>query len=264
MSVLLGLVGSARGQAADTSAPAVTSMQSSPAPAASGADYLAQVHAEFTPENRRYSRIRTLLGFLSPFYAIATSLILLFTGLSARMRDVAHRMFRHRYGRMLVYFTLFTLVGFVLDFPLSWYSGFRLEHQFSLSNQSFAKWLIDEGKGSLIGIVALGATGLIALAYAAIERNERSWWLWLGLGTLPVLLVSVLIQPLVIDPMFNKFTPLKDQVLKQDILALAPRPTSRQKVYEVDKSQQTKKYNAYVNGSAPRSASSCGTRRSRA
>ena len=252
LTVALEIVGSARGQAPDTSAPAVTAMQSAPEPAKSEADYLAQVHAEFTPENRRYSRIRTLLGFLSPFYAIATSMILLFTGLSARMRDVAHRLFRHRYGRMLVYFTLFTLVGFVLDFPLSWYSGFALEHQFNLSNQSFAKWLIDEGKGSLVGIVALGATGLIALAYAAIDKNERTWWLWLGVGTLPVLLVAVLIQPLFIDPLFNKFTPLKDQVLKQDILALAAKAEiPGRNVYEVDKSQQTKKYNAYVNGFGP-------------
>src|SRR5262249_17181134 len=58
-----------------------------------------------------------------------------------------------------------------------------------------------------------------------------------------------LLQPLVVDPLFNKFTPLRDQQLKAHILELAERAgIPGRKVYEVDRSAQTVKYNAYVNG----------------
>jgi Zn-dependent protease with chaperone function len=60
---------------------------------------------------------------------------------------------------------------------------------------------------------------------------------------------AVVIQPLVVDPLFNRFEPLRDQHLKARILALAERAgIPGRNVYQVDKSRQTKTFNAYVNG----------------
>ena len=212
-------------------------------------DYPAEVRANFTPENRRYASIRATLGFVGPLLDIGVGLLFLFTGLSARMRDIAYARFKGRYGRILVYFVLFTLASFMVEFPLSWYSGFALEHQFGLSNQTFAAWLGDQGKDLLVSLFFLGAVGLVSLAYMAIEKSPRHWWLWVGLGTIPVIVIGVLITPLVIDPLYNKFVPLRDQSLKEKILALAAKAEiPGRNVYQVDKSKQTKKYNAYVTG----------------
>jgi len=235
----------------DTAAAAAPggSLAAAVAPAASPEARVAEVRANFTPENRSYSSKRQLLGFLDPLYGIALGLLILFTGLSARMRDVAHRAGTRRYPRVLVYIVLYTLVAFVLGFPLAWYEGFALEHQFGLSNQGFGAWIGDELKGAAVGIFFFGVIPLVALAYGAIRKSPRRWWLWLGVGTVPVIVIASLIQPLVIDPLFNKFTPLRDQQLKQEILDLAGRAgIPGRNVYEVDKSAQTKKYNAYVNG----------------
>jgi Zn-dependent protease with chaperone function len=212
-------------------------------------DYLAEVRANFTPENRAYAARRTMLGFLEPLWAIAVGLVILFSGFSARMRDIAHGFGHRRYVRILVFFTLYTILGFVLTFPIAWYGGFALEHQFGLSNQSLSTWLADELKGQAISIVFLGVIPLLLLVYRAIEKSPRRWWLWLALGTLPVIVFSELIQPVVVDPIFNKFTPLQDQHLKGEILALAAKADiPARNVYQVDKSAQTKKINAYVNG----------------
>ena len=63
---------------------------------------------------------------------------------------------------------------------------------------------------------------------------------------------GTLIEPLVIDPLYNKCRPLQDQELRAKILTLAARAgIPGRNVYEVDKSRQTKKYNAYVNGFGP-------------
>ena len=212
-------------------------------------DYVAEVRANFTPENRSYWSTRSTLGFIRPLYDVGVALLLLFSRLSARMRDVAYARAASRYPRVLIYLVLYLVVSFVLDFPFSWYRGFALEHQYGLSNQSFGAWLAEGGKDAAVSFVLLGLTGLVSLCTLVIEKSPRRWWLWIGLGTLPVIVAGTLIQPLVVDPLYNRFTPLRDQELKGKILALAAKADiPGRNVYQVDKSKQTKKLNAYVNG----------------
>jgi STE24 endopeptidase len=211
--------------------------------------YVAQIRADYTAENRAYATTRAVLGFIEPLYAIAVGLLLLFSGISARVRDVAAAWATGRYGRILIFFVLYSLIAYALSFPLTWYHDYAVEHRFHFSNQTWMQWLGDEGKGLAIAIVSFGFTGLVALAYLGIEKSPRRWWMWLALGTLPVVVFATLIEPLVFDPLFNKFTPLRDQALRSEIVALAEKAgIPGRKVYQVDKSTQTKKYNAYVNG----------------
>ena len=212
-------------------------------------DYVAEVRANFTPENRGYAGKRVSLAFIEPLYGLIVALLLLFSGLSARIRDIAHRIGRNRYVRVLVYFTLYSIVGYILSFPFSWLQGFALEHQYNLSNQTFGAWFTDELKGLGLGVFFLGIVPLVALSYWGIAKSPRRWWLWLAIGSLPVIVLGVLLQPLVIDPAFNKFTPLKDKQLERKILDLAEKAgIPGRRVFEVDKSAQTKKINAYVSG----------------
>jgi Zn-dependent protease with chaperone function len=219
------------------------------APAPSPRDYIAEVRANFTAENRAYSGTRTVLDFVAPLYGLLVSLIILFSGLAAKMRDVAHDLGQRLYVRVLVFLFLYTIADFVLGFPLTWYQGYALEHQYGLSTQSFGAWFAEQGKSAAVGIVFFGVVPILALAYRAIRRWPRHWWLPMALGTLPLIVAGALIQPPIIDPLYNKFTPLRDQHLKARILELAARAEiPGRRVYEVNKSAQTVKYNAYVNG----------------
>jgi Zn-dependent protease with chaperone function len=217
-----------------------------------GGDHVAEVRASFTPENRAYWTTRTVLGLLAPLYSIGVALLLLFTGVSARLRDLAFAWFRGRYARTLVFVVLLTAVFFVLEFPLTWYLGHALEHRYGLSEQSFGGWLGEQGIGLLVNVALFGVIPLVLLAYRAIEKSPRRWWLWFGLASIPLTIAVTLLQPLVVDPLTNTFVPLRDQQLKAEILALAERaeiPSRR--VFEVNKSKQTKKFNAYVSGFGP-------------
>jgi Zn-dependent protease with chaperone function len=235
-----------------TTAPAADSLPADTAAAAALApprDLLAEVHANFTPENRAYSHTRVVLDFIEPIYAVLLCLLLLFSGASARMRDIAGGFGHRRYVLVLVYFTLFTLVTFLLTLPFSWYRGFALEHQYGLSTQAFGPWLTDELKGEGFTILCFAVIPLVALGYRAIEKFPRTWWLWLGVGSVPVVVAATLLSPLVFEPAFNKFTPLRDVALREQILDLAGRAgIPGRRVYEVDRSAQTKKFNAYVSG----------------
>ena len=212
-------------------------------------DYIADVRASFTSENRAYARRRAWLALIDPFYTIGVGLLLLFGGFAAKIRDIAEAMGSKRYVRVLVFLTLYSLIAWVLTFPLAWYSGFALEHQYRLSTQSFGAWLADELKGQVVIVVFLGVVPALSLAYRVMEKQPRRWWVWLAAGTFPIVAAVTLIEPIVIDPVFNHFTPLGDRELRAEIVALAEKAgIPGRNVYEVDQSTRTTKYNAYVNG----------------
>jgi Zn-dependent protease with chaperone function len=173
----------------------------------------------------------------------------MFTGLSARFRDIAVGLGHRRYVRVLVFFALYSLAVFLLSLPLAWYEEFALEHQYGLSTQTLGAWLLDSVKGLVTSVISVGVIPLLALAWRAVERSPRRWWLWIAAGTLPVAVAAMLLEPLVLDPLFNKFQPLQDAGLRTEILALAKRAgIPARHVYEVDMSTRTRKLNAYVNG----------------
>jgi len=196
----------------------------------------------------RHSRLLDILYFVGFVYGCAVLVIVLKSGISVRLRDFASRA-TWPFVVAMVYFALLSVVTTILEFPLAFYRGFVVPHQFNLTNQSFASWLGDFGKGFAVDVV-IGCF-LAALTLFAIRR-VRQWWIALWLGSIPLIILGVVVTPLIIDPLFNKFEPLKDERLRNDLLAEASRAgIEGSRVYQVDKSKQTKEMNAYVTGIGP-------------
>ncbi|HYC61984.1 MAG TPA: M48 family metallopeptidase [Thermoanaerobaculia bacterium] len=204
---------------------------------------------QVTDEMRRHTRLREVLYFVGVAWSFGTLVLLLATGLSRRMRDAAARVTKKPFFIAMIYVVLFVIVMALLDLPLSYYSGFVVPHRFDLTEQTFGSWLGDFLKGLGVSIVISSVVG--AFAFLAIRRIRR-WWIVLWLFTVPLIILLVVVQPIVLDPIFNKFEPLKDQLLRQKLLDLASRAgIEGSRVYQVNKSKQTKTMNAYVNGIGP-------------
>ena len=202
-----------------------------------------------TEEMIRHSRILDTLYFAGFAIGIVELLLILALGISTRLRDFAARSSKHIYVTSILYVILFTIVTAILDFPLSYYAGFAVPHQFQLTHQSFAAWLGDEAKALGVGIVFSVIVIPVALL---LIRKFRRWWLVLSIAAIPLTILLVVIVPIVVDPIFNRFEPLKDQVLKQRLLSeAASAGIEGSRVYQVDKSKQTTEMNAYVTGLGP-------------
>ncbi len=211
-----------------------------------GAD---RFEVRITDEMVRHSRIRDVLYFVGNAWGAVMMLLLLFTSASRRIRDAGLRVTKNPFLAAMIAIALFICALAILDFPLAYYSGFHVPHQFDLTDQTFGSWIVDMLKGLAVNLAILMPLG--ALALLAMRRVKR-WWLALWLGSIPVILTAVILQPIVLDPIFNKFEPLRDEVLRQKLLDLASRAgIEGGRVYEVDKSKQTKTMNAYVNGIGP-------------
>ena len=204
---------------------------------------------EITDEMIRHSRIRDVLYFVGNAWAMATMVVLLVTPVSRKIRDFAARVTKRPVPMSMIYIAIFTLAVAVIDFPLVYYSDYVVSHQFDLTDQTFGAWMLDQVKGIGVAMVIGALVGSLALY--AIRRFER-WWLVLWVGSIPLILLMVVIQPVVLDPIFNKFEPLKNAQLRAKLLDLASRAgIEGGRVYQVDKSKQTKTLNAYVNGIGP-------------
>jgi Zn-dependent protease with chaperone function len=195
----------------------------------------------------QYYRSGNILWVVSRLVGLAIPALLLFTGFSARMRSLARRIGRKWFFIVGGYFILYSLLAYVLDLPLAYYAGYVRQHAYGLSNQTFQKWLVDSLKGLTVQMV-VGCL-LLWLPYLLMRRSPRRWWLYTSLLALPAMVCMMLIQPIWIAPLFNHFGPMKDTRLEAQILGLAQRAgIEGGRVFEVNKSVDTKMVNAYVTG----------------
>ena len=202
---------------------------------------------EPTPEALSYHRSGNVLWVVDNVWGLLVPAVFLFAGFSAALRTWAHRVGRKWFFAMALYFIVFSAVTFVIDLPRVYYESFAREHAYGLSNQTFTKWATDQITGFIIGIV--GGVAFLWVPYLLLKKSPRRWWLYTGLAAIPFIVLVVLVQPIWIDPLFNKFGPMKDKALEADILHLAERAgIEGGRVFEVAKSEDTKAVNAYVNG----------------
>jgi Zn-dependent protease with chaperone function len=172
---------------------------------------------------------------------------ILATGFSARLRDWAWRIGRKWYFALAVYFILFSILTGIIDLPRVYYEGFVREHAYGLSNQTIQKWWSDQ----LITLALSCIIGplVVWVPYLLLRKSPRRWWLYSALALIPFIIVGNLVAPIWISPLFNKFEPMQDKALESRILALADRAgIEGSRVFQVNKSVDTKTLNAYVAG----------------
>lgn len=180
-------------------------------------------------------------------WVMTIPLVILVTGASARLREVARSLGRNWFGTVAVYVVLFLLVRFAAELPLRYYSGFIRQHSYGLSNQSPGKWLGDSFKELAVDVA--GGVCFAWVPFWLISRYPRRWWLILSALTVPFVAFVALIAPVWIDPLFNDYGPMHDKALEREILDLAGQAgIAGGRVFEVNKSVDTNALNAYVTG----------------
>jgi Zn-dependent protease with chaperone function len=196
--------------------------------------------------SEEYSKIRNLLFFLStPFEWLFYFLILLF-GFSKAFKRWADQSAKYKVLRMPIYLIWLSFFAFVATFPLN-YISYSLSRTYHISTQTFASWMKDE----LIDFWLNYGTWLIIVPvlYWLMKKSQKRWWLYGWLLSVPFTLFMMFLQPVVIDPLYNDFYPLKNKELETKILALAEKADiPAQHVFEVNMADKTNALNAYVSG----------------
>lgn len=209
--------------------------------------YLAQIPASARSRSDAYFVGGYWLILWDFLYGAALYLFLLHFGWSAAMRNFAELVTRFKPLQTLIYWVEFLIATTILGAPLGVYEGYFRERQYGLATQTLGPWLGDQ---LIILLVNLVLGGVVSMAlFGVVRRLPRTWWIW-GAGVSIVFLIFfIMIAPVFIFPLLNKFTVLEDPKITQPILSLArANGIPAQKVYQMDASRQTTRMSANVSG----------------
>ncbi|MEX2289746.1 MAG: M48 family metallopeptidase [Mycobacteriales bacterium] len=216
-----------------------------------GADLQGEALRDFTPE--QIAREVAFHDQIRPWSYAALALGLLvagalgLTGAGARLvRAVARPLGGGWVWQVLLGTLALAVVGRLATLPLS-ARGEIVLRDYGLSTQTWGSWLLDVGKGVLVGAAL---TALAMLALVGLARGlRRTWWAWGALVTAGLVVAGSFVHPLVVEPVFHRFTPLPAGELRSDLLALAERDgVAVDGVLVADASRRTTAVNAYVSG----------------
>lgn len=180
-------------------------------------------------------------------YNVAVLIIFLFSGVLPWAFGLCSNSLGHSAWAMAAF--LFA-VGFAMslpDLPFEWYAQFRLEEKFGFNTTTPKIWWMDRLKGLLLAVV-LGYP-LLVLILKIVEWTGASWWLWAWAALLAFQFLMLVLAPVLIMPLFNKFTPLPEGSLRARLLALANRTRFRtQSIQLMDGSKRSRHSNAFFTG----------------
>jgi STE24 endopeptidase len=185
------------------------------------------------------------------YWAAAAELALATAFLAALSRSAAVGALDPRslpwWARTLAYASIIIVLLAALRAPLAFWRGYRREHCFGFSTQTWRCWLIDQLKavGINLFLVPPLLLGLVALA-----RALPGWWVVPGAAALAlVVFLFSLLGPVLLTPLFNQYRPLDQEPLRSELRALAgAADVAVEAVLVEDTSRRTRKANAYVTG----------------
>ncbi|MEZ4820975.1 MAG: M48 family metallopeptidase [Ignavibacteria bacterium] len=196
---------------------------------------------------KKYSRTHQILSLTGSIIFFAVLIILIFTGLSKEIENIAFNYTSNNYLALLIFLGIIGVGQGLINFPLDFYSGYILEHKYDLSNQTIAGYFKEKLKGFVLGIV-IGIPLMLAFYYILSNSGEM-WWLVLGIVMFVFSILLGRIAPTVIMPLFYKFVPVENEDIKNRLLELCKKTGVKvQGIFTFDMSKNTKKANAAFTG----------------
>lgn len=209
-----------------------------------------QLPPDLLAKSEALYRTRSVMLVVGTAYSLLLVGALLAFRVAPRFRDLAERVSRRNVGQAFIFAPLLLLTLDVLSLPIGIYEQ-SLSLRYGLSVQSWSSWLGDWAKGELIGTV-LGTLLILGL-YVLLRRSPRRWWFYGWLWLVPIVLLTVLLTPTYIAPLFDTFSPLeaKQPALVPElekVLARGGVRIERERMFEMAASDKVTTYNAYVSG----------------
>ena len=194
-----------------------------------------------------YTLTHGKFGLVSGAVSAAAVLAVVLSGFLGYLDGLARSVPVHAWLQGLLLLGAVSVLFSAVRLPFSLYSTFVIEARFGFNRTTLKLYFLDMLKGLAISVV-LGVPVLIALFWF-VDASGALWWVWAFAALTAFQLVMSILAPLVIAPMFNKFTPLPDGSLRERILGLAEHLKFRTRgIFVVDSSRRSGHSNAYFTG----------------
>ena len=191
---------------------------------------------------KQYSIRKYLFSFIELFETIFFLAVFYFFGFSSALKNILGFL-NNYYLIVLAYIFSLSCIFYIFMLPLNFYKSFVLEHRFNLSNQNIGNWAQDQIKSFILGLVI--SLILVGAFYFIVLNFSWNWWIITSLFWIFFSLILAKLTPILIIPLFFKYTPLSDTELKSRIINLANKmQINILDVSQIDFSKKTLKANA--------------------
>jgi STE24 endopeptidase len=194
----------------------------------------------YTIEKSHFSTIKSL-------YGNALVLIFLFGGILDIYNSWIVSLHLSFISSGLIFFLLLSYATTFLSIPFSLYDTFKIENKYGFNATTGKLWVVDFLKSMLLSTILV--TIVLTVGLWLVQSSPDSWWIWIWVFYLVFSLFIMYISPYVIEPLFNKFTPIEDESLAQKIRDLLQRVGIKvSRVFKMDESKRSRHTNAYFSG----------------
>ncbi|OGP90243.1 MAG: hypothetical protein A2031_05280, partial [Deltaproteobacteria bacterium RBG_19FT_COMBO_43_11] len=153
----------------------------------------------------------------------------------------------HFIWQALIFFGVFAAIGGIIGIPFDLYDTFILEKKYGFSTITWGIWITDLLKSLIISAILLSI--MVSAFMAFILYLPASWWFWAWMFFTLFEIVLMWLYPVIIAPLFNKYKPIQDELLKEKITALIEKAGLKTKgIFQVDEGKRSKRTNAYFTG----------------
>lgn len=174
-------------------------------------------------------------------------ILFLFGGVIATYDDCVGSISSSPIFSAILFFLLLTWISTLLGIPFDLYGTFRVEARYGFNTTTPRIWMVDFVKSQAIGAILL--TFLIAVVFWLISWSPQRWWLWVWGFMALFSLFMMFISPYVIEPLFNKYEPVSEEGLVDDIRVMMEKAGLKVgKVQQMDASRRSRHSNAYFTG----------------
>lgn len=205
------------------------------------------IDKNFLEKAQNYEREKTQIDIVSSLVGNIITIIFIFFGLLNYYNKWISSLNLSFIVSGLIFFLLLSYASTLISIPFSLYSTFKIENKYGFNTMTLKLWIQDFLKSILLSTILNGI--IIFVALLIIHNSPEYWWLYLWVFFFVFSIFLLYIAPYVIEPLFNKFTPIDNPVLESRIKTIMEKVNIKiSRVFKMDASKRSKHTNAYFSG----------------
>jgi len=194
---------------------------------------------------RHYEKEKRLLGLAGAVLSLIILLAFYYCGLSTWLANL--QIGNSVIWAFLLYMVSLYTLSILFGLPLAFYTSYVHEHKWNFSNHTVKSWAWEKAKSFLVGLILIVL--LLGLLFWVMAFTPQYWWLIAGLAMALVSVIFATLFPIVILPIFNKYTPIQNKELTDALEKILSKAGLKSGGFFMeDMSRQTKKENAFLAG----------------
>ena len=194
-----------------------------------------------------YEAEKTRFSFISSIFSDLITVVFIFGGVLSLYSSWTASLNRSFILSGLLFFLLLSYASTILSIPFTLYEAFKIENKYGFNTMTLKLWIADFLKSLLLSSVLTGI--IVTAGFWIIQSSPDYWWIWIWGFFLVFSIFMMYISPYVIEPLFNKFTPIDDAGLEESLKNMMARVNIKvSRVFRMDASKRSRHTNAYFSG----------------